>query len=65
MTTKEAGADRRALAAGMMRLLGLSAGNGETNKYVEQPPHARVGPVFGCPPDERGVQLCHLVGVRS
>ena len=38
MTTKEAGADRRALAAGMMRLLGLSAGYGETNKYVEQPP---------------------------
>jgi hypothetical protein len=36
MTTKEAGADRRALAAGMIRLLGLSAGYGETNKYVEQ-----------------------------
>jgi hypothetical protein len=38
MTTKEARANRRTLAAGMMRLLGLSAGYGETNKYVEQPP---------------------------
>ena len=29
MTTREVGADHRALAAGMMRLLGLSAGYGE------------------------------------
>jgi hypothetical protein len=36
MTTSEAGATRRALAAGMMRLVGLSAGYGETNKYAPE-----------------------------